>query len=120
MKGYAEETAARKENVLENMEIGTNRISGQIHLSENKILCLAFPYSTGWTAWVDGEKTDIQKVNYQYMGLNLTPGTHSIRLHYQLPGLHYAFLITAGGAGVFVLIILFNFFRKRRRRKMAE
>ena len=120
MDTYPQRAEALREHSLENVKVDTNTVTGDITVDTDQMLVISLPYQSGWTAWVDGEKTDIQKVNYQYMGLNLTPGTHSIRLHYQLPGLHYAFLITAGGAGVFVLIILFNFFRKRRRRKMAE
>ena len=78
------------------------------------MLVITLPYQRGWTAWVDGEEVDIQKVNYQYMGLNLSAGEHSIRLHYQQPGLKYVLPVTASGAGVFVCIILFKFVRKRR------
>ena len=104
MKGYAEETAARKENVLENMEIGTNRISGQIHLSENKILCLAFPYSTGWTAWVDGEKTEILQANTMFMAIPLEKGSHDIVLTYRTPGLTMGIGFSALGAALCVII----------------
>ena len=79
------------------------------------MLVITLPYQKGWTAWVDGQQVDIEKVNYQYMGLPLTPGEHDIRLHFQLPHLQWAFLITGAGIGLFVLIILFNFIRKRLR-----
>lgn len=114
MDTYPERAEALREHSLENVKVDTNTVTGDITVDTDQMLVISLPYQSGWTAWVDGEKADIQKVNYQYMGLNLTPGTHSIRLHYQLPGLHYAFLITAGGAVIFVLIILFNFLRKHR------
>lgn len=115
MNGYEEETAARKEEVLENIKIGTNRISGQIHLSENKILCLAFPYSTGWTAWVDGEKTEILQANTMFMAIPLEKGSHNVVFTYRTPG-----LITGIGfsfLGV-VLCVIIAVKRRYNRRKM--
>lgn len=116
MDTYPDRANALRAQALENVKTDTNTVTGDITVDSDRLLVISLPYQSGWTAWVDGEEVDIQKVNYQYMGLNLTPGEHSIRLHYQLPGLPYAFLITAGGAGVFVLIILCNFVRKRRKK----
>ncbi|MBO4390440.1 MAG: YfhO family protein, partial [Lachnospiraceae bacterium] len=59
------------------MTIDTNRISGRISLSKDKILVLAFPCIEGWTAYVDGEKTDIIRTNYRHMGLVIPEGEHS-------------------------------------------
>lgn len=114
METYPERVAALRENSLENVKTDTNTVTGDITVDSDKMLVITLPYQRGWTAWVDGEEVDIQKVNYQYMGLNLSAGEHSIRLHYQQPGLKYVLPVTASGAGVFVCIILFNFVRKRR------
>ena len=114
MKQYPAQVASLKENVLRNIVTDTNRVSGDINLNTDKMLCITLPYQTGWTAYVDGDKTPIQRINYQYMGLNLKPGEHHIELYYQIPGICYAFLITGAGLVVFILIILFNLLRKKR------
>ena len=116
MDTYADRVGALQENVLENVKTEKNTVTGDITLDEDKMLVITLPYQSGWTAWVDGEKVELQQVNYQYMGLNLKAGNHTIRLHYQLPGLKLAFLITGGGIGVFILIIIFNTVRKRKQR----
>lgn len=114
MDTYADRVAALQENVLENVKTEKNTVTGNITVDQDKMLVITLPYQSGWTAWVDGEEVELQQVNYQYMGVNLTAGTHSIRLHYQLPGLKLAFLITGGGLAAFVLIIIFNIIKKRR------
>ena len=115
MDSYAERAGALGKEALENVKTEKNTVTGTIQTSEDKLLVFSLPYQKGWSAFVDGKDVDIQKVNYQYMGINLPAGTHDIRLHYQLPGLKMAFLITISGAGVFLLIILGNYIRKRRK-----
>lgn len=117
MDTYADRISSLQENVLENVKTEKNTVTGDITLDKDKMLVITLPYQSGWTAWVDGEEMELQQVNYQYMGLNLKAGTHSIRLHYQLPGLKLAFLITGCGLGMFALIIIFNGVRKRKRSK---
>lgn len=120
MDKYAESVEARKEDTVSDLKIGNNTISGDITLKRDKMLVLAFPYQNGWTAYVDGKEVPIIRTNYQYMGLNLTPGTHKIRLHFAIPGFKIAFLVTGAGIGLFLLIVIFNHVRKRRGAKSGK
>lgn len=78
----AEYTAARKENVLENIVLDANEISGTIHADRAEALLIAIPYSQGWTAWVDGAETELKKANTMYVALELEEGDHEIVLRY--------------------------------------
>lgn len=118
MDNYAERVNALKENSLQNAKAEKNTVTGNITVDKDKMLVVTLPYQKGWTAYVDGKKTDIQRVNYQYIGINLKKGTHDIRLHYQLPGIKMAFMITGGGIAVFAVIIIFNIARKRRKKNI--
>ncbi|MCD8020040.1 MAG: YfhO family protein [Clostridiales bacterium] len=114
LEDYADEVEERKGDVLENIEIGTNRITGEINLSEEKILCLSIPYSTGWTAYVDGKKTELLEANTMFMALLLSTGEHQIVLTYQTPG-------SEAGFGFFFLgwIMLIFLYGKRRNGSMG-
>ena len=116
MDNYAQRVNALKENSLQNAKAEKNTVTGNITVDKDKMLVVTLPYQKGWTAYVDGKKTDIQRVNYQYIGINLKKGSHDIKLHYQLPGIKLAFMITGGGIVVFAAIIVFNIIRKRRQR----
>ena len=70
------------EEALENVKMGTNEITGDISVSERKALVLSVPYSKGFTAYVDGKETKLQKANTMFMALELEPGSHEIRLTY--------------------------------------
>ena len=76
-----------KEDVLENVTVGTNCVTGTISLDQEKLLYLSIPYSIGWTAYVDGQETELLKANTAFMALDLRAGYHEIRLVYVTPGL---------------------------------
>ncbi len=115
MEDYTQKALALRENALENVSVSNNTVTGDIRLDQDKLLLLSIPYQKGWTATVDGKKTDLYQVNYQYMGLHVPAGNHQIRLHYQMPGLRLAFLVTGAGLLVFAAIIIFNYIRKKQR-----
>lgn len=107
-------TADLTEDVLENVTVETNRISGEIALEEDKILVLSIPYQRGWTAWVDGEKTALERANYMYMALPLSQGSHTIELEFEIPGVKYACIIMPASAVLFLILCLFTRIRKKK------
>ena len=92
-------------------------VTGNISLDEDKYLVLSIPYQKGWTAYVDGEETELLRANYMYMALPLSAGEHSIRLTFAIPGVKYAMIIMPSAAGVFVLLLLVRWLRRKRRVK---
>lgn len=110
---YVEE---RKQEVLENLSLEANRISGTIQLDTKKILCLSLLYSDGWTAYVDGEKTELLKVNTMYMGLELDPGTHEIELRYRTPGVAAGLVLTVSGSVLTVVLWCYSGIREKRQK----
>lgn len=100
-----------------NISIGNDTVSGSVECSENEVLFLSIPYSTGWSAKVDGEKTSIVKANGMYMAIPLTPGKHRIQLKYSTPWLRAGILtslMTISG------ILIYQVIRIKRRSKSAE
>ena len=85
MKQYLTDEAALNKSVLRNIKETNNRIQGDITLSKQGIMALSIPYSRGWSAYVDGNKTNILKANVMYMALPLKAGNHHIVLKYETP-----------------------------------
>jgi uncharacterized membrane protein YfhO len=112
MDQYASHVSELGEDVLENIDLhekfasATNTVSGTISLEQPKILCLAIPYSRGWTAYVDGEKQELKKANIMYMALELEAGNHDIQLVYKTPFLKEGFVITCLGLICFLGILI--------------
>lgn len=113
MKSYSEQVNALKTDILENVEMTYNTVKGTISLSEEKLLVMGIPYQNGWTAYVDGKETKIQKVNYMFSGLFLEPGEHSIEFRYKLPGIKLSLILT--GIGIIIFITALTVRYKKRK-----
>ena len=114
MDNYIGHVEALKENYLQNTEFAANKISGTMELDSPKLLCLTIPYSKGWSAYVDGNKTEILCTNTMYSGIMLGKGAHLIELKYFTPGLKAGLFCSA--IGVIILIGI----KKGKRWKMNK
>lgn len=64
------------------IQVDGNAVSGEIESNGDEYVCLAIPYSEGWTATVDGQEVEIHRVNEMYMGVEVGPGNHVIKFKY--------------------------------------
>lgn len=111
VKDIEQQVQILQEESLEDIEIETNSISGRIALSEPKILCVAVPYSSGWKCNVDGEQVSLSKVNDVFLGIELEPGEHTVKLTYETPYIRVGLAITL--CGVIFLLVLIIYRRKQ-------
>ena len=93
---------------LKNVVFSDNLITGDITVSDNKLLCLSLPYSIGWTAYVDGKKTDIRQTDLAFMGIELAAGTHQIELRYHTPYLKGGIILSIAGFAIFLILWLYH------------
>lgn len=81
-------------------------------------LVVAIPYSKGWSAYVDGKKTQIIQKDIMFMTLPLgDAGSHSIELKYRSPGFDTGCMVA-----LFTLLILLTavIFKGISRKKAEE
>ena len=103
---YPENAEKLRKESLKNVVLGTNRLSGTIDVTGNKVLCVTVPYENGWTAYVDGQKTEILRANYAFMGLNLSEGHHEIVLEYHVPYLAEGVIVSLVSMCITVIILV--------------
>ncbi len=99
---YEERTA----EILENVEMSTNTLTGDITVSADKTLCVNMLYSRGWTAYIDGEEAPVYKANGLFLGIPLTAGSHTVRLVYRSPWLYEGLAVSAAATAVFAVILI--------------
>lgn len=98
---------------LEDYSIIRNSIKGDIKLNEDKILCVAVPYSEGWTCYVNGVKQPVLKVNQSMLGVFLEKGEYSVEFKYITPLLVPGVSVTCASIVVLILLVLYE--KKKRR-----
>lgn len=113
-------TDALKEDILENVVIDTNRVSGTVNLEEDKLLVLSIPYQNGWTAYVDGEQVNTVRTNYMYIGIPLTAGEHTIELEFAIPGVKYALVIMPSAVVLFLVLCFVSVIRRKRKTRVKS
>ena len=102
---------------LQNVKVKTNRITGDIEVSSDKILVFSIPYSAGFTAYIDGKETELVKANSMYMGVELKKGKHDIVLTYCTPYLRAGIILTVTGLAAFVMIVIYYRHPRKRRER---
>lgn len=71
--------------------------SSEITLDKPQLVFFSVPYSDGWTAEVNGKKTDVEKVSYGFMAVRADEGTNEIVFRYRTPGLTAGIIVTIAG-----------------------
>lgn len=110
MDNYDKYVADLKKCAVNNICIKDNNISAEVNADTDRCLCIAIPYSDGWSASLNGEKIKIYHANGMYMGIRLQKGINRLELTYVTPGLYVGAIIT----GVSLLIVVIGMFITNR------
>ncbi len=86
-----------------------------IDLNEKNLVFFSVPYEEGWTAYVNGEPAEIEKVNVGFMAVLADAGVNEIKFVYKTPGLIIGLYISAAAAVVFLLYLLIAFIYDKKK-----
>ena len=104
----------RKENSMKQIQYEGNHFRGVYHAKKDQILCVTIPYSKGWKATVNGNRTKIYKANGMFMGIIMKKGTQSVKLDYETPGLKIgAWISLVAWIGLGIYGLYFEKYRKK-------
>jgi len=111
MSRYKEQVSELNRGGLRNIVQSANQIEGDVSLKTRGVMVFSIPYGKGWSASVDGRKTDLLTANTMYMALPLEAGTHHIVLQYETPYLKDGALVSLASILIFGAAAVYN--RKR-------
>ena len=69
-------------------------LAGSINTPEGGTMFTSIPYDKGWKIWVDGTAVSGRPVFEAFLGVDLEPGEHKLRLSYEPQGLKTGAVIT--------------------------
>ena len=93
----------------ENVSISNNHISCDVSLEQPETVFTSIPYSSGWKAYDNGRRIDVEKTDIAFMSFDLDSGEHHIELVYRTPGLYTGIVVTV------ISIVVFVFLNKKRK-----
>lgn len=93
-------------------------ITMEVDVDSTQFLVLTDNYSKDWSAFIDGEKTKVYRVNYLFKGIEVPEGEHVIEFQYKPKFINTSMLISAAVYVLtFVIFILFFVRRKNKEHK---
>ncbi len=112
MQDHSDRISRLKEDTLQNVEFGPDKISGSLSLQSNKFLMMSIPYSKGWKAYVDGKETDVYRADDMFMAIDVPVGEHGIEFRYETPFYKVGLLTTVIALLIFVILTVIGEKRK--------
>lgn len=94
-----------------NYTLQGNTIALQVQNAMPGLVYLAVPYSTGWSAWADGNSTALLQANGFGMAVVLPAGSHTVELRYTTPMLPAGLAVTLVCWGLFLLFFVVRRYR---------
>jgi len=87
MDAYAGKVAQLQDKGAVSAQIEGKRVTLEFQSESDVLACLTIPYSTSWSARVDGEPAQIVPANVAFMGVRLSKGVHTVEFSYMPRGL---------------------------------
>lgn len=106
-----------REESLTNLMVCRNEITCGVDLNQSKIICIAAPYSEGWTAYVDDQKARVYRVNDMFMGVEVPEGGHDIVLKYITPGLRLGIVLSVASVIGILFYVMYNWLSLKKTKK---
>lgn len=78
-------------------------IYGDIDVTRDGYFNLSIPYDRGFNIYVDGEKTNYEKVDVNFIGFKINKGHHSIKIEYKSPFKNVGTVLSIIGVILFII-----------------
>ena len=111
---YTQDCADRRAHSCSVFQMNNAGFHAEITMDKANLVFFSVPYDDGFTAYVNGEKTDILRVDEGLMAVLCPAGASSIDFVYQAAGLSASRVVTAVAIPVWVVYVACFVRRKRR------
>lgn len=91
-----------------------NVIEGSIDMPDSRYLYISVPYSSGWSATLDGEPVEIKRMNIGFMGLDVPAGQHEFKITYSTPYIMEGAVVSCVGLMAIAVITVYWGRKKKR------
>ena len=113
-ESYVQDCRERRATAASVFQMNNSGFHAQITLEKENLVFFSVPYDDGFTAYVNGQETDILQVDEGLMAVLCPAGENSINFVYQPDGIRLSRPLTLGGIAVWLVYTACFVWRKRR------
>ena len=113
-ESYVQDCRERRATAASVFQMNNSGFHAQITLEKENLVFFSVPYDDGFTAYVNGQETDILQVDEGLMAVLCPAGENSINFVYQPDGIRLSRVLTLGGIAVWLAYTACFVWRKRR------
>ena len=107
-------------DVMTTTHLSGNSMDGTINVSDDGLFYTSVPYEKGWTAYVDGKKTEITPVGNALIAFKLSKGEHTVKLEYYPNGFWPGLTVTIVCILAFAAACVYVYVYKKRKTKPVK
>ena len=115
---FKSECKRRAESACSEFSYDPEGYTAKIFLDRKNLVFFSIPYDKGFKAYVDGEETVVEKVDYGFMAVPVSSGEHEIRFVYRPYGFNIAVICTI--LGIVITLLLFLYDRRKSYKNITE
>ncbi len=111
-----------KKDVEERIKAGVSAFSvtrtgftAMADYAADELVVFSVPYDKGWSAKVNGQPAEVDKVNGGFVAVRVPAGKSSIVFTYKTPGGRYGLYLTFGGIVLYALYLLVQYVLMKRK-----
>ena len=113
-ESYVQDCRERRATAASVFQMNNSGFHAEITLEKENLVFFSVPYDDGFTAYVNGQETDIVEVDEGLMAVLCPAGENSIDFVYQPDGIQLSRPLTLGGIAVWLAYTAYFVWRKRR------
>ena len=117
-EAYVQDCNDRRAQACSMFQMNNAGFHAEITLENANLVFFSVPYDDGFTAYVNGEQTDIVRVDDGMMAVLCPAGTSSIDFAYQADGLALSRTVTLAALPVWLVYTAYFVWRKRKKSKV--
>ncbi len=83
-------------------------LKGNVTVSKEGYLITSIPYEKGFTAYMDGQKIPVEKVNTCFVGFPIKEGKHDISIVFHAPAKRLGLMISGISLVIFIILFIYE------------
>ena len=114
LEEFKEDAKARIAEGVTQFAINKKGFTAVSDYETEKLVCFSVPWDEGWSATVNGEPVEVDKINGGFCAIRVPKGVGEISFTYRTPWLGYGIIASLGGIVLLTAYMLFfKFIRKK-------